>query len=592
VGAVAVAGVTALVFLRSLGHEFVAWDDEALLVRNPAFRGLSWDHWRWMAGNTLLGHYVPVTWLSFAIDHELGGLRPAGYHLTNVLLHAVNAGLVYALATQLLGRATAWTDQACRVGALVTALVWSLHPLRVEPVSWATGRRDVLSGFFFLLALLAYLQAAATRGSRRAGWLFGTAGAYGLALGSKAVVMTAPLALVALDVYPLRRLPADARGWGAAVFRGVWLEKVPLVVLAGLAAVASAIAVERTGGYHVLGAGAWLCKLSASLATPLWKTMWPLSLSPLYELYGRTDLRDAGVWADGLLVVGVSLAVLSLRRRWPAGAVAWVWYLAFLAPVSAAAHAGPQITADRYSYLPMLGPVMLVGAAAGAVAEAARAARVSRAVAGSVGAAAIAILCILTGLTWRQQAIWRDTGRLWTHAVAVTPDCFVCHGNLGNWLVSRGQAGQAIVHYERARALQPDQTEVRINLAHAMMRLGRPAEAIPHYDAVLDQSPQRLSVRVDLSAALVATGRLPEAVVRLDEAARYSAPPALVDYFRELTTTRPAAAVPRLGLYQAYVRIGDLAQARLAYQALADLHPALALAGRAGPVAPPIPVRS
>jgi Flp pilus assembly protein TadD len=592
VDGLAVAGVTALVFLRSIGHDFVAWDDEALLVNNPAFRGLGWAHLRWMVGNTMLGHYVPVAWLSFAVDHEVWGLASAGYHLTNVLLHAANAVLVYGLVVRLLGRATAWTDHARRVGAIVTALLWAIHPLRVEAVSWVTGRRDVLSAFFFLLALLAYLEAAFAPGARRRRWLVGVVWLYALALGSKAIVMTAPVALVALDVYPLRRLSASVRRWGAPEFRGVWLEKIPLAVLAVLSASASAIAVERGGGYRVLGIEAWLGKLSTSLATPLWKTMWPLSLSPLYELPGRIDLRDAAYWADGVLVFGVSLAVFALRERWPAGATAWVWYLAFLAPVSTAAHAGPQIAADRYGYLPILGPLVLVGAAVGAVAEGWRATRVSQAVALSVGVGAVGIMCVLASLTWRQQAIWRDTGRLWAHAVAVAPDCFVCHGNLGNWFMRHDRVAEAIVQYEVARALNREHTGVRSNLAQAMMRIGRPAEAIPHYDAVLHQSPHTLSVRVDLASALVATGQLSAAVGRLDEAARFSSPAALVDYFQRMTTTQPTAPVLRLGLLQAYVRVGDHEQAREAYEALAGLHPALALASRAGPVPPPVPVRS
>lgn len=585
----AVAAVTALVYSRSLGHGFVAWDDEILLVANQEFRGLGWGQLRWMAGNTLLGHYVPLTWLSFALDHELWGLRPTGYHLTNVLLHAVNAALVYALAARLLGWATAWTDGARRLGAVAAALVWALHPLRVEAVSWVTGRRDLLSGFFFFLTLTAYLQAASARGARRRGWLVGAVAAYGLALGSKAIVMTASLALVALDVYPLRRLPADVRGWGARALRGVWIEKVPFAVLGGLAAAASAVAVPRGAGYHVLGVTAWLGKLSASLATPLWKTVWPLSLSPLYELPRRIDLGAAEYWAGGLLVAGVSLAVLALRQRWPAGGAAWIWYLAFLAPVSAMAHAGPQITADRYSYLPILGPVMLVGAAAGAVAEAARAARVSRAVARGLGVGAVALVAVLVGLTWRQQGVWYDTGRLWAHAVAVTPRCVRCHVNLGNWLATHDRPDEAVGHYERALSLDPARMGLRTNIGLVLVRLGRPADAIPHYEAVLAQAPDRVGVRVSLATALVAAGQLPEAVARIEEAARFSSPAALVDYFRQLTATQPAAPVARLGLLQAYVRTGDHARAREAYEALVGLHPALA--SRAGPMSPGAPVR-
>jgi protein O-mannosyl-transferase len=583
-----VAGLTALVFLRSLGHGFVAWDDEVLLVNNPAFRGFSWVHLRWIAGNTL-GHYVPVTWLSFALDYELGGLRPAGYHLTNVLLHAVNAGLVYALALRLLGCATAWTTHARRVGAVVTALVWALHPLRVESVSWVTGRRDLLSGFFFFLVLLAYAQATSARGARRRGWQVATVAVYTLALGSKATVIPAPLVLMALDVYPLRRLPANIRSWAAPALWGVWLEKVPLVLLAGLAAGASAIILG--GGYQVLGVSAWLGKLAVCLTTPLWKTIWPLSLSPLYELPRRIDLGDAQYWADGLLVAGVTITVIALCRRWPAGAVAWIWYLAFLAPVSTAAHAAPQITADRYSYLPILGPLLLVGAGAAAFTEAAGAARVSRALAQSAGVGAVTIIMVLAGLTWRQQAIWQDTGRLWTHAVAVTPDCFFCHTNLGNWLMTQDQVVEAVVHFEVARSLRPDRAGIRANIGHAMVRLGHPADAIPHYEAVLLQSPGRTSIRVDLASALVAVGRLPEAVARLEEAGRFETPSALFDYFRQLTMEWPTAPVPWLGLLQAYVRTGDEARAREAYVALKGLHPALALASRAEPPSANAPSR-
>jgi tetratricopeptide (TPR) repeat protein len=588
----AVAGLTGLVFSRSVGLGFVAWDDEVLLVSNPAYRGLGLSHLRWMAGNTLLGHYVPLTWLSFALDHAVWGLHPAGYHLTNVLLHAANAALVYGVAARLLACATAWTDTARRVGGATVALLWALHPQRVEAVSWVTGRRDVLSGLLFLLAVTAYLEAAAAAGPRRRRWLVATVAAYGLALGSKAIVMTAPLALVALDVYPLRRLPPEVRRWGVRALRRVWLEKVPLAVLAALAAVASMVAVPRGTGYYVLGLTAWLGKLSVSLAAPLWNTVWPLSLSPLYELPRVIDLGAAEYWADGLLVAGISLAVIALRSRWPAGAVAWVWYLAFLAPVSAMAHAGPQLTADRYSYLPILGPVMLIGAAAGAAAEATRSGRLPPVIARSLGIGAVALVTILVGLTWQQQGIWRDTGRLWAHAVVVTPGCVRCHVSLGNWLAAQGQPEPAIAHYERALALDPARTDVRTNIGLALVRLGRPADAIPHYEAVLARFPERIGVRVSLAAALVAVGRLPEAVTRLEEAARFSPPATLVDFFQRLTDAQPAAAVPRLGLLQAYARLGDRVRAREAHEALAGLHPALALAshtratGVGGPVQP------
>ena len=578
----AVAGVTALVFSRSVGLGFVAWDDEILLVLNPAFRGFGWEQLRWMVETTLLGHWVPITWLSFALDHALWGLRPGGYHATNVLLHAANAGLVAVLTARLLVRATAWPERVCRRGAVAAALLWGLHPLRVEAVSWVAGRRDVLSGFLFLLALAAYVEAASAQGTRRLGWLVTTTAAYGLALGSKAIVMMAPLALVALDVYPLRRLPADVRDWGARALRSVWLEKIPLVVLASLAAAGSAIAVPRGAGYVVLGTTAWLGKVAVSLATPLWKTVWPLSLSPLYELPPRIDLGAVEYWGGGLLAGGVFFIVVALRRRWPAGVTAGVWYLSFLAPVTAMAHAGPQLTADRYSYLPALSLSVLAGALVAAAARADRSGWTPAGRGAGLALIVIAVLAGLAGLSWQQQGVWRDKGTLWAHAVRVTPDCVRCHVNLGVWLAEQGQLTEAIAHYDRALELDPRRVELHTNAGLALVRLGRPGEAVTRYDRVLARYPDRAPVRVSLAAALVAADRLPEAVGRLEEAAQFGSPAGLVEYFQRLTDAQPSSPVARLGLLQAYARVGDSVRAREAHEVLARLHPALALASQAG----------
>src|SRR5260370_4631864 len=151
--------VTLLLFLPALGNGFVNWDDEVNLVSNPHYRGLGWAQLRWMFGNTLGGHYIPVTWLSFGLDYVLWGMRPAGYHATSVALHAANAILFYFVARRLLHAAVQADGRSVILGAAVAALLFSLHPLRVESVAWATERRDVLMGFFTLLCGLAYLRA-------------------------------------------------------------------------------------------------------------------------------------------------------------------------------------------------------------------------------------------------------------------------------------------------------------------------------------------------------------------------------------------------------------------------------------------------
>jgi tetratricopeptide (TPR) repeat protein len=266
-----------------------------------------------------------------------------------------------------------------------------------------------------------------------------------------------------------------------------------------------------------------------------------------------------------------------------------VWFLAFLAPVTAMAHAGPQLTADRYSYLPALSFSLLAGALVAAAAHADRSGRAPARV--GAGVVLIVVLAGLGGLSWRQQGAWRDRGTLWAHAVRVTPECVRCHVNLGNWLAAHGQPDAALAHYERALALDPARTELRTNIGLALVRLGRPADAIPHYEAVLASLPERIGVRVSLVTALVAVGRLPEAVARLEEAARFSPPATLVDYFQWLSETQPAVAIPRLGLFQAYARVGDHVRAREAHEALARLHPALALASDAGATGSGAPLR-
>ena len=572
----AVATVTALVFLRSVRLGFVGWDDEILLVRNPAFRGLGGEQLQWMVGNVLLGHWVPITWLSFALDHAVWGLHPAGYHLTNVLIHAANAGLVYALAARLLRKATAWGEVACQVGGVAASLLWALHPTRVEAVTWLTGRRDVLSGFFLLLTVLAYVRATETE-ERRRSWLGGALVVYALALGSKAVVMALPAALIVLESYPL----GDFREGTVRRRPGAWSRVLPFAGLAVLAAAVSYLTQSRGSVVRVLGVAEWFGTLMGTLGIQISKALLPVGLSPLYEMPPLVALRAPRYWVAALAAVGITVAVTARWQRWPAGLVSWVWFLVFLAPVTAMAHAGPQMTADRYSYLPALSLSVLAGALVVAATRGDRPGRASACRGAGVALIMLAVLAGLAGLSWQQQGIWQDKGTLWAHAARVTPECVRCQVNVGIWLADEGRLTEAIAHYERALALDPRRVELHTNVGLALVRLGRLGEAVSRYERVLARYPDRVGVRVSLAVALVAADRVLEAVARLEEAARFSSPATLVDFFQKLTDAQPGAPVPRLGLLQAYARVGDRVRAREAHEALARLHPELA--SRAAP---------
>jgi protein O-mannosyl-transferase len=567
-GPLAVFGLVAVVFARSLGHGFLAWDDRMLIVDNPHFRGLGLRELRWMGTTTLLGHYAPVTWVSFAVDYCLWGLRPAGYHLTNVLLHAGNAALVGVLAARLIGRATAWPTARCQAAGIVAALLWGLHPLRVEAVVWVTGRRDVLSGFLLLLTLLAYLRAVEAEGRSRAAWLGAAVVAYALALGSKAVVMALPVGLVALELYPLGGLARRGTGGDASSRRGVWARLAPFAALAILGAAVSYVGQSRGSGVRVLGTEEWLGKLAATVGLHAAKTVVPTGLSPLYELPPVIALRDPRYWVPAVAATAVGVALIALRPRWPAGLVAATWYLAFLAPVTAMTHAGPQLTADRYGYLPTLGLFVLAGSAVAALGA-------RRPWAPGVGGAVAVVLILLSVQTWRQTEVWRDTLSVWRHAARVTPDCSICHLNLGHELLQRGARELALERFWYALALRPTAAAYR-SVGVALEAQGQRAEAIQWYGYGLARVPASLQLGLSLATALVADDRLPEAVAAIEAPARFYEPVALVRYFEQAAAHRPAAPVPRLGLVRAWLRAGDRDRARAAYDDLHRLHPGLA----------------
>src|SRR2546428_992711 len=282
-----IALVTFAAFLPVLQNQFVNWDDQKNFLDNPHYRGLGWAHLRWM-WTTHMGHYIPLTWMTLGLDYLLWGMNPFGYHLTSLLLHAANAVVFFFVVRRILTLALPSPSErgdALAVSAGVAALVFAIHPLRVESVAWATERRDVLSGLFYLLTILLYLRAS-ERGERGRGWYWGTVGLFSCALLSKAIAVSVPVVLLILDVYPLRRL-GGSTGWWSAPARRVYVEKIPFVLLA---AAASAIALMAQLSHDTMVSVVQLSALGRlavsvyGLSFYLWKTVAPVNLSPLYEL--------------------------------------------------------------------------------------------------------------------------------------------------------------------------------------------------------------------------------------------------------------------------------------------------------------------
>jgi len=460
-----------------------------------------------------MGHWIPVTWLSFGIDHALWGMNAFGYHLTNILLHAANAALVCLLALRLLrlGLTTA-SPRAISLGAVVAALFFAVHPLRVESVAWITERRDVLSALFYLLTVLAYLKACAADGPSRRRWYLASIAAYALGLLSKSLIMSLPFVLLVLDVYPLRR----ARG----SWRRVLLEKLPYLLLAIAAAAISLLVVIAKVGLTSPSAYPPTARAAMalySLVFYLWKTLVPLLLSPMYELPARVELTSLRFLAPAVFAVGLTVGLLLARRSWPAALAVWLVYGLTLAPVSGIVHNGPQLVADRYSYLSCLGIAVLVGAGIAATVS-------SAAVTGPVRAGAVlagfAWIVGLAALTFQQLPVWRDADEIWRRGLDVDPDCAFCHGQTGALAGNRGDLGSAIAHFERVVALRPGNVHHRRNLGLALLKAGRPAEATAQFERILAREPTDAETRTRLGLALAKQGKLGEASREFERASR------------------------------------------------------------------------
>lgn len=516
------AGLAFAVFLPALGNGFLNWDDSANLLGNQMYRGLGWNQLRWMFTTFHLGHYQPLSWLTFGLDYIFWGLNPFGYHLTSVIIHALNALLFTLVCARLLaaaGNTAAGKEPALFISAGFAALFFALHPLRVESVAWVTERRDVLSGFFYLLAVLWYLPApggGADPYSRRRRLL--SPAAYLLSLLSKSIGMTLPLVLLALDIYPLKRLPADPRQWAAQRYRKIWLEKVPFAVLAAIFTSLAYLSADATGvivSSQEYGFASRAAQGIYAAGFYLWKLLVPLALSPLYRLPPGFGFSSWQFIAAASAVTAVTAAVTALRRRWPAGAAVWFFYLVTLSPVLGIIKGGPQAVADRYTYLSCLGFAVLAGAGLRAGLQA-----TARSIRLASSLTACLVVFGLALLSWRQEKVWRDTETLWTHAVAVEPDSDFAHGLLGQVLDNQGRLEEAAAQYKEALRLNPGLWKAHNNLGADLVAMGKTEEAIPHYREAIALNPGYAEAHNNLGFALDRQGRREEAAGHFREALR------------------------------------------------------------------------
>ena len=518
--------LTFVAFLPVLQNGFVNWDDAVNFAENSHYRGLGWDQLRWMFGSFSLGLYRPLTWITFGLDYLLWGMAPVGYHLTSLLFHCANAVLFYFVALRLLRlsvRSAAASETTLRVAAAFAALFFSLHPLRVETVAWASARGDVVSPFFLLAALLCYLRATANTGDfahyRR--WLISSLLSYTISLLAKGSGMPFPFVLAALDIYPLGRLPDRTGKWFGPETRRVWWEKVPFLLLA-IAAGAAAVFAKRESqvlyGVEKYGLTVRIAESFYGLAFYLWKTLIPLSLSPLYQRPDRLDPSSWVFWLSAGVVVAITISLIAMRRRFPAGLTTGTCYVVMLAPVLGIVQFGPQAVADRYTYPACLGWALLAGAAIGHLWDASRQQSLSPVILNGIKASSIILLLLLGILSWRQTQFWHDSERLWRHALTVDPNSSYAYTNLAAAMKTQGKVDEAIRYYTKAVLLSPDLALAHENLGDLFLERGDLDQAAHSYRRVLEIDSKSVKGYQRLAAVLAKQGHIKESVALYSKA--------------------------------------------------------------------------
>ena len=488
-------------FFPALANEFVNWDDDLNLTDNPYWRGLGPAQLRWMFTVMHGGHYQPLSWVSYAIDYQIWGLQPFGFHLTNLVLHAANAVVFWLVVMELLRAAAppAKGEPADTVAlaAAVGALFFAVHPLRVESVAWASERRDVLAGFFFLLTVLAYLRAARDP-ARRLPHLAVATVCFALSLLSKAWAITLPAVLLVLDAYPLRRLGAG-RPVGP-----VLSEKIPFVVVAVAAATLALLAqnVEALRPLSQHGVMARVAQAGYGLCFYVWRTVVPVGLSPLYLLEMPLDPTEPRYVAAMVLVVATAVTLFVVRRRVPWLVAAVACYAIIVSPVLGFAQSGQQKVADRYTYLACLPFAVLVAAAV-------RQAALRWPSARRIGLVAAGVpLLVLGVMTVRQTMVWHDSMTLWNHALGLDAANYIGRTNRGVVRQLGGDMVGALADYDAALAANPGHAEAYKNRGTVRAAAEEWDAAIADYEVALRLKPGYADAYVSRGAAREAKGDL------------------------------------------------------------------------------------
>ncbi len=537
--ALALLLIVVVVFWRAVNNQFINLDDGQFVYDNPYVKSLTWSNVAHLCG-VLLIYWMPLTWLSHAVTYQFVGLEPAGHHLVNVVLHGINTSLLFLVVLALFR----WAQRVRRGGSVATppsgtalggdvgtstsgptktvllisagvALVWALHPLRVEAVAWVAERKEVLSACFSLAACLAYLWAANRPGRQFRLRLYACCLPLHLcALMSKPMAMTLPVVLLLLDIWPLGRVnTADGFRRCLAKLGRLAIEKIPFFVLSvivGIISLRSERSLEDFSSPELLQFGNRLNQAIRSLSFYFEKTLWPDGLVVYYprETYSGLDWWPVGL-SLALLIGAMVLAYRFWRRGRVGPAVALAVYLVTVFPVLGILRVGNQIRADRWTYIPTISALVLGGFLVLKLIEQ------RRRLAVPAGVLTAIILVLLSILTMRQTELWKDSRTLWEANIARYPDRIaIAHVNLGTVL----PPDEAQRHYETAIRLAPRTKAAHNNLGRLYVRRGELERATKHYRQALQIDPSYATAHNNLATVYAMKGQRAEAAAEYRKA--------------------------------------------------------------------------
>ncbi len=511
--ALLLALATFALYLPVAWFGFVVYDDGLYVTDQPIVQaGVTWAGVKWAFTTMAASNWHPLTWLSHMIDCGVFGLNPAGPHVVNALFHAANVALLFTLLLRITNKL--WPS------AFIAAL-FAWHPLHVESVAWIAERKDVLSTFFTLLALLnyaCYVEESKVQSPKSKKYFTLSLVTFALGLMAKPMLVTLPCVLLLLDFWPLQRFQIS--NFKFQTLAKLFAEKIPFFLISAGSCAITFLAQSQRGSDAVVSLETVplhyrLKSVPLAYVEYLEKIFWPSKLAIFYPLHEK--IPAATVALSVALLVLISLAALWLYRTRPYLFTGWFWFLGTLVPVIGLVQVGSAALADRYSYLPSVGIFIAVTFAA---CDLAAHLKISKKI---LAGTAVFILVACVATMENQLQHWRNSVTLFQHALAVTADNDVARDNLGVALEQQGRLAEAAEQYRAAAKLEPDRYQGHHNLANALDRLGHPAEALAEHREAVRLGPDVQFLHHVLGLALVTAGQDDEALKEFSKAAQLDA---------------------------------------------------------------------